>query len=300
MTHPSPTSSSQAAVFNNLVLLLFLALLGTFIASLLISFLGNLFDLNYSETVSELQRDTSLEKKNFIRIALGITQLCTFLLPAAFFLRLTYRDTAWETAKLERSPTTKSILLVSLLTITTYPLVQYIYLLNQQLPLPTWAIEQENLINTTVQHLLYVHAVPELLINILLVGLLPAVGEELLFRGVVQQQLEKLLANPHIAVWLTALIFSFIHFQFQGFLPRVLLGAGLGYLFIWTRNLWIPIIAHFVNNAGQVLLQYLYQQQWIELNLNSIDKVPLGLLVVSMSMMGAFGYFLKISSDKKY
>lgn len=256
--------------------------------------------MNYSETVSELQRDTSLEKKNFIRIALGITQLCTFLLPAAFFLRLTYRDTAWETAKLERSPTTKSILLVSLLTITTYPLVQYIYLLNQQLPLPTWAIEQENLINTTVQHLLYVHAVPELLINILLVGLLPAVGEELLFRGVVQQQLEKLLANPHIAVWLTALIFSFIHFQFQGFLPRVLLGAGLGYLFIWTRNLWIPIIAHFVNNAGQVLLQYLYQQQWIELNLNSIDKVPLGLLVVSMSMMGAFGYFLKISSDKKY
>ena len=62
--------------------------------------------------------------------------------------------------------------------------------------------------------------------------------------------------KPHLAIWLTAFIFSTIHFQFYGFIPRLLLGAYLGYLFYWSRSLWLPILAHFLHNALSILVEF--------------------------------------------
>ncbi|MEM1122064.1 MAG: CPBP family intramembrane glutamic endopeptidase, partial [Bacteroidota bacterium] len=120
----------------------------------------------------------------------------------------------------------------------------------------------------------------------------------LLFRGIIQQNLEKRSQNPHLAIWITALIFSFIHFQFQGFFPRVLLGTLLGYLFVWTRNLWIPIIAHFVYNSGQVLLQYGYQQGFLELDLDKVESVPIWL--VGISILGTTILCFRLKKEQAY
>lgn len=95
-----------------------------------------------------------------------------------------------------------------------------------------------------------------LLFNLLVIALIPAIGEELTFRGVLQQSLAK-RCNAHVAVWLSAFIFSFIHFQFYGFLPRMFLGLLLGYLFYYSGSLWTSILMHFINNGTAVVVAYL-------------------------------------------
>lgn len=100
-----------------------------------------------------------------------------------------------------------------------------------------------------------------LLLNLLVLAVLPAVGEELAFRGVIQEHLFK-RANIHVAVWVTAFIFSFMHFQFYGFIPRMLLGALLGYALAWSGRLGYSMVMHATNNALSVLVFYFGTYFW--------------------------------------
>jgi membrane protease YdiL (CAAX protease family) len=93
-------------------------------------------------------------------------------------------------------------------------------------------------------------------INLIMIAVLPALGEEFIFRGVFQKIFCRLFGSGHIAIWITAFIFSFVHLQFFGFLPRFILGLLFGYLFYWSRTLWLPVIAHFVNNAVPTFIAY--------------------------------------------
>ena len=92
-----------------------------------------------------------------------------------------------------------------------------------------------------------------LAVNIVVIAVLASVTEEFIFRGALFSILRKSIRNPHVTIWLIAVIFSAIHFQFFGFLPRMLLGAYLGYLLYWTKNIWIPVTAHFLHNATAVV-----------------------------------------------
>lgn len=98
----------------------------------------------------------------------------------------------------------------------------------------------------------------DLLINIAIVGVAAAVVEEVFFRGGLQQLLMKWFGNGHVAVWVTAFVFSAIHLQFYGFIPRLFMGAILGYLFYYSRNLWVPIFYHLVNNASVVIMNFFW------------------------------------------
>jgi membrane protease YdiL (CAAX protease family) len=101
--------------------------------------------------------------------------------------------------------------------------------------------------------------------NVVVMALLPALFEEFLFRGTIQQFFIKWFANKHVAILVTAFIFSAIHLQFYGFLLRFLLGIYLCYLFVWSQSLWLPIIAHFMHNANSLILDYSAQQRGIDL-----------------------------------
>ena len=98
----------------------------------------------------------------------------------------------------------------------------------------------------------------DLFINIAIVGVAAAVVEEVFFRGGLQQLLVKWFGNGHVAVWVTAFVFSAIHLQFYGFIPRLFMGAILGYLFYYSRNLWVPIFYHLVNNATVVIMNFFW------------------------------------------
>lgn len=123
--------------------------------------------------------------------------------------------------------------------------------------LEEWMKSLEEAAQATTERMLNASSIGDLLLNLLIIALIPAVGEELTFRGVLQQSLTRHMKNPHVAIWLSAAIFSFIHFQFYGFLPRMFLGVLLGYMFHITGSLWTSIAMHFVNNGTAVMLYYL-------------------------------------------
>lgn len=114
----------------------------------------------------------------------------------------------------------------------------------------------EETAQAATEKMLNVDTIGGLLSNLLIIALIPAVGEEMTFRGVLQQSLTRKM-NPHAAIILSAAIFSFIHFQFYGFLPRMFLGILLGYMFYITGSLWTSILMHFVNNGLVVVFYYL-------------------------------------------
>jgi hypothetical protein len=101
------------------------------------------------------------------------------------------------------------------------------------------------------------------LFNMLMIAVLPAVGEELVFRGLFQRLFKEWLGNAHLAILLAAFLFSAIHMQFYGFIPRLVLGLILGYLFYFSGSLWVPILAHFIQNGTVVLITWLGQQGMI-------------------------------------
>jgi membrane protease YdiL (CAAX protease family) len=97
-----------------------------------------------------------------------------------------------------------------------------------------------------------------LLYNILVIAVAAGIAEEFFFRGCLQQMFKKIFNNGNLAVCLTAVIFSAIHFQFYGFIPRLILGMILGYMFLWSRNLWVSSIAHIINNMVAILIFHFY------------------------------------------
>ena len=116
--------------------------------------------------------------------------------------------------------------------------------------------QMEEMAGDLTERMLQVDSIGGLLVNLVVIALIPASGEELTFRGVLQQALVKGCKNAHVGIFLSAAIFSFIHFQFYGFLPRMFLGLLLGYLFYYSGSLWTSILMHFVNNGSAVVVAY--------------------------------------------
>jgi membrane protease YdiL (CAAX protease family) len=140
--------------------------------------------------------------------------------------------------------------------LAAYPLVNLGFLVNEAIPLPSWAMNFEDQAEDTLKAILDMKTPILLIANLIIIAVLPGIGEELIFRGILQKQVGLMLKNPIAAIWIAGFIFSAIHLQFEGFLPRMALGVVLGYLYYWTQNLWVPIIAHAFNNGIQVIVIY--------------------------------------------
>lgn len=140
-----------------------------------------------------------------------------------------------------------------------------------------------------------------MMINMGLMAVLPALAEEMSFRGVLQQLLSGM--RTHVAIWLTAVIFSAIHMQFYGFIPRMLMGALFGYVFVWTGSLWVPIVMHFVNNGMAVLLYYILSSKGVAMDTNYADTLGAGttwwLGIISLLTVGILlrVLYLRITSQ---
>jgi uncharacterized protein len=134
------------------------------------------------------------------------------------------------------------------------PIIQWLYEWNKTWPLPDWMKANEAATEKLIETLLITKNPSEIILNVLVIAIVPAIGEEIIFRGGLQKQLGRLFQSPHAAIWLTAALFSAFHMQFEGFLPRMVLGVLLGYAYYWSRSLWLPIALHAINNGSQVLL----------------------------------------------
>jgi membrane protease YdiL (CAAX protease family) len=120
-----------------------------------------------------------------------------------------------------------------------------------------WMKQAEEQAGQITEKFLDVHSVGGFAVNMLMIAVIPAIGEELLFRGLFQRLLGEWFRNIHLAIFVAALLFAAVHLQFYGFFPRMMLGVMFGYLYLWTGTIWAPVFAHFLNNGAAVLISYL-------------------------------------------
>lgn len=195
-----------------------------------------------------------------------------------------------------------------LLMLVALPAINLLADINQQMALPaflepleTWMKTQEETAKQLTEQFLSVTTYSGLIINILLMALLPAVAEELTFRGVLQRLFQgsnvsdfHTVKVPHIAIWVTAILFSAIHMQFYGFLPRMLMGALFGYMLVWTGSLWVPILMHFTNNAMAVILYFVATRAgWDMEKVDAIgtgDTLWLGIVSIVLTIGGIYAF----------
>jgi hypothetical protein len=268
-------------------------MLGNIIGSLVMLALAAANGLDFMTVLKSLNEDSPIGTRNFMRATLFINHLFSFILPAIATAVFCYRHHVWTYFRMKEKPSMRQIGLACLWFIVSIPLVQFAYQINKSLPLPQWMLSMEQNQSGILQAIIAKENFYEIIINVLLIGFIPAIGEEMMFRGLLQQQIGRLLKNEHIIVWLSAAIFSAVHLQFQGFLARMVLGALLGYMLIWTRNMWIPMLLHLLNNGLQVIGIYAFNIKSSEMDkLSEADKMPWYLVAASFVLaMGLGQYF---------
>ena len=181
-----------------------------------------------------------------------------FLLPAFIVARIKSPQPL-EWLHLKTGCKWQTLLLAVALMLVAQPSINLIAWANEQLTLPSslapweeWMKQMEEANAATVAQLLGESGIGALLANLAVVALMAALSEEVLFRGMIQGLFTS--RTVHTGIWVTAILFSLMHLQFYGFVPRMLMGALFGYILVWTGSLWVPITMHFVNNALAVLL----------------------------------------------
>lgn len=199
-----------------------------------------------------------------------------------------------------------SIPVACLTILACIPLVSYLAEVNNLIRLPAglrnleaWMQASEARIDHLEKFLMATHGPSDLAVNLIMIALIPAIGEELLFRGCFQQLMIRTFRSPHIGILAAAVLFSALHLQFYGFFPRVFLGLLLGYLYYWSRSIWLSMAAHFFNNALAVLSASVSVMNTKFLNTDTAQSftwpwVFLSALVVSLGMLSIFrAYKLK-------
>lgn len=125
-------------------------------------------------------------------------------------------------------------------------------------------VELDEKTNALYDYLLGVQDLPVLLLSIIGIAIIPGVGEELVFRGVFQNLFKRVTENKHIAIWVSAFVFSAIHLEFSNFIVRLLIGGLFGYLYDWTKNIYIPMFAHTAFNSVSLIVGYLLTNNYID------------------------------------
>lgn len=190
-----------------------------------------------------------------LRIATLINDIIMFVMPPVI-CAVIYSYRPAEYLRVASAPGLTPLILAVGTMICSIPMMNMIIEWNEGLSLPSslaamesWMREAEQRAGDTVNTLMGGSSAGSLILSILIVGVLAGFSEELFFRGGIQRLLVSGRVNPHVAIWVTAFLFSAIHLQFFGFFPRLLLGAFFGYLLYWTKNLWAPIVCHIFNNS---------------------------------------------------
>lgn len=266
----------QTGVVGKLFILLAITLLFTLILTPVISI------LSFSNLT-----DIGLLKISQLLLSVGVIVLPPIVLAYLIskkpqqFLLLDKKKINWT-----------DLFLVVIFMILIIPFINLLDDLNHQLVLPkifsgieVWMKTSEEQATALTEKFLNVHNMQGLFFNIILISIIPAIGEELYFRGALQGVIRD-WRGIKISIWITAIVFSTIHFQFYGFVPRMLMGAFFGYLLFWSENMLLPIVAHFMNNVIAVLFYY-FKLNGIKMP--DIDSIGVGNTLWIGLLSGALG-----------
>ena len=238
-------------------------MLGTFLAQ--IALVAWLFALGYG--LDEVQRGLPTDLAPWqLLVSLALIQMLSYLLPGVVAARALF-GADWPRATLLAPPPALVKVVIGVLIFAgCLPFVGYLAQLNASLEIGDWAIEIEGDVAAVLSGIITETSAAQFALVLLAVGALPALGEELVFRGLLQPGFIRMTGSAHFGIWLTAAFFGLVHLQFAGLLPRVFLGAVLGFLVYRSGRLWIPIVAHALFNGSQA----------VAARLGALDVVPEG------------------------
>ncbi len=256
--------------------LLFIGTVLTLVSALIIY--GNEFSM-LAEILKD-PMDFPDERFNFL-ILQGVVSISGFIIaPLIFYYALVKGNFINDFIRLPKK--SWNILLTTFLITFSFMVVNTVFIewnVNVKLPeifsgFENWAKNQEDQRMIVTEYMTRFDSPGYFLFAIVVIAIIPGIGEELLFRGFLQNILKRITHNDHIAVWIAAILFSAIHFQFYGFIPRMLLGALFGYLYLWSGNLLVPMAAHFINNSVSLFALYVYQKGLTDIDVESTDALP--------------------------
>ncbi|MAO71447.1 MAG: hypothetical protein CMD02_02930 [Flavobacteriales bacterium] len=276
----------------------------------LLVFISSFIGIIFSSIMSPAEADIFLEEnKNKLKISQFIASVFVFIIPCILFSYFSSKDSLnvfGFRSRLKR----QNILLILFMIIFIQPFVVFCMQLNtiflhsvsEYIPVIYSQMElMEDKAAELTNFFLSMNSVWDLILNLFLIALIPAIGEELFFRGIIQKKLSNILKSTHLSVIITSCIFSAIHMQFFGFLPRLLLGIILGYLFVYSRNLCTSILAHFINNALGVLLMFSAFSDNLNTDITNLENTEISFLQAffSVSVVLLFFYlYIKVNNPK--
>ena len=264
-----------------------------------------LFKIPPGEVIRILEQNEVEANIGLLKFLQVLYSIGLFLVPAILSGFLIQRNT-WKYLKADRISNYWVIILVIALMVISIPWINFTSFLNERVSLPErWGDLMERIRENDanswdlMKAYLQTENIGGLLINVFMVALIPALGEEFLFRGIIQRILTEWFRNEHLAIWIAALIFSLMHYQFLGLIPRVMLGALYGYLFVWTGSIWLAVLAHFINNAVAVIYYYIFYQGTLEVEPDHIGLEENALLMIITSVMLTFLLLAVIQKQRK-
>lgn len=286
-------------IFNTIGFIIICLSIGQLAAIL---FTSLFYDINTIQLLETLKNPSKIDKGLIIFLSLFYSLFSFLIIPVIYLLfkRVTSLSFLFKENKIQITPFLLSIILI----FTIIPVVTILIKFNQGIEFPVWLSDLESYFKKSEEggrkltsSILSSGESKDLIIAILIMAVIPGIVEEFFFCGIVQMQLQDILKNYHYAIWLAAFLFSFFHFQFYGFIPRMILGGLFGYIFVWSKNIWYPCAAHITNNLIAVLISYYFGPQFLITEGESL--LSTFLIIFSLIMSGLIILFFKRTEDAK-
>ncbi|MFB6306397.1 MAG: lysostaphin resistance A-like protein [Flavobacteriales bacterium] len=267
--------------------------LGSFLAELFwnIEVFGNreaLMNLDSPEAISAAKFQT-------LMMHTGLMVIPSLIFPYVI------KENTIDYLKLNQKIYSREMILTIILMIALLPIIKWLGDFNSKLSLPdAFSSLEKNMrdlqekARKMTESFIKMNSFSTFLLNLFIIAIIPAIGEEFLFRGLLQKLIGEWTKNIHIGIFVSAILFSALHFQFFGFLPRMFLGVIFGYLFIWSGTIWLPIFAHFINNGAAVFFSYLEQSGKIDSPPEKeMGQMPFISVILGILISGGILYLIK-------
>lgn len=238
-----------------------------------------------------------------LRLLQLVSTFFMFFLPA-YFTSLILSKRPLQLMGFHNRFTWRELALAIVIMLTSLPLVGALSQLTQMIPLPA-SLEQtfsnwEKAYEDQVKVLSRIDSFGDYLLSLVIMALAPAIFEETFFRGGMQNLLEKGTGKGWLAIGITAVLFSAIHFSFYGFIARVALGVVLGLIFHYSQSLWLSIACHFFNNALVVTQIYVLNLQGKSVDDAMKETGPLWIGVfVLFILFGLFRFYKQYCAETR-
>jgi len=311
ITHKVNKTLDNKNLFIRLFFLISFIFLGILIGQMIIKFLLSFFDIMDPQEILASPNLLSAENARYkpsLLISQATLSICIFIVGPLLYWKIVEKQHVHHWFLGAKKQHLSLTICIALLMIATMIAVNMVVYWNLKLQMPDfliafekWAQAKEAALQQLTTYLTTFSSVLDFLTTLLVVAVIAAIGEEMLFRGIVQPLFFQCFKNRSMAIIASAFIFSVVHFQFYGFFPRLLLGILFGYLYEWTKNLYYPMVAHFFNNFFSLVIAFLAQKGYIsnDMSTTHMEKPPFMEILFAGIVAFILLFYIRIRSKRR-